>query len=58
MAAIYVDGPPHDFPARAARDAAQQTRLEDLGWTVVRFTHDGAWREQISRLPSLFGGGR
>ncbi|HVT60488.1 MAG TPA: DEAD/DEAH box helicase [Thermoanaerobaculia bacterium] len=58
MVAVYVDGPPHDFPERAARDAAQQIRLEDLGWTVLRFRHDGEWRDVVSRMPSLFGGER
>jgi hypothetical protein len=55
--AVYVDGPPHDFPERAARDAAQQAQLEDLGWTVARVRHDGDWRELVARMPSVFGGG-
>ena len=34
--AVYVDGPPHDYPERQDRDAAQQGLMEQLGWTVVR----------------------
>jgi len=56
--AIYVDGPIHDYPDRAKRDAAQEAALEDLGYTVIRFAHDDEWASIISRYPSVFGGGR
>jgi len=54
-AAIYVDGPPHDFPDRQQRDAAQTDRMENAGYTVVRFTHTGDWRKVIAAFPSIFG---
>ncbi|HEX4956408.1 MAG TPA: DEAD/DEAH box helicase [Thermoanaerobaculia bacterium] len=57
MVAVYVDGPPHDFPERAARDRTQQALLEDLGWTVVRFHHEAPWREIVARMPNVFGVG-
>ena len=57
MLAVYVDGPPHRFPDRVARDQAQQGRLEQLGYLVVRFQEDseGAWEPIILRYPSVFG---
>jgi len=30
-AAVYVDGPIHDYPDRQGRDGVTQERLEDLG---------------------------
>jgi very-short-patch-repair endonuclease len=58
MLVVYVDGPPHRFPDRAARDHAQQNRLEDLGYLVVRFDDDSetAWETVVHRYPSVFGG--
>lgn len=56
--AVYIDGPIHDYPDRAARDKAQEAMLEDLGYTVIRFAHDGEWDSIIKRYPSVFGGGR
>jgi ATP-dependent helicase YprA (DUF1998 family)/very-short-patch-repair endonuclease len=53
--AVYVDGPQHRFPERAARDRAQQTVLEDLGWTVLRFADDGDWTQIIETNPGTFG---
>ena len=53
--AVYVDGPHHRFPERAARDDAQQTAMEDLGWTVLRFTNDGDWQAIIAANPGTFG---
>lgn len=57
MLAVYVDGPPHRFPDRVARDQAQQERLEQLGYLVVRFQDDSeaAWDPIIHRYPSVFG---
>jgi ATP-dependent helicase YprA (DUF1998 family) len=54
---VYVDGPPHDFPERAQRDAEQQTAMEDLGYLVVRFRHDSDWVALIQKHPSVFGAG-
>jgi very-short-patch-repair endonuclease len=57
MLAVYVDGPPHRFPDRVTRDQAQQGRLEQLGYLVVRFQDDSeaAWETIILRYPSVFG---
>jgi very-short-patch-repair endonuclease len=53
--AVYVDGPPHDFPERAARDAQCVDALEDQGWTVLRFGHGDDWSRIVGQNPSLFG---
>ncbi len=53
-AAIYVDGPIHDYPDRQKRDAAQQERLEDLGYTVIRFGHRDDWAATVARYPHIF----
>jgi hypothetical protein len=54
---VYVDGPPHDFPERAQRDGEKQQAMEDLGYVVLRFRHDGDWESTIAQFPSVFGGG-
>ena len=53
--AVYIDGPPHDYPERQQRDAAVTTSLEDAGYVVVRFHHQDNWDETIRRFPSVFG---
>lgn len=53
--AIYIDGPPHDYPERQARDLAQQTALEDAGWCVVRFSHRDDWDAIVARYGYIFG---
>ena len=53
---IYVDGPPHDYPERSERDKQQTECMEDLGWTVIRFTHQDDWDEILSRYKGTFGG--
>ena len=52
---IYVDGPAHQYPERAQRDADQQSCLEDLGHTVIRFAHTDDWEATIRKFPSVFG---
>jgi very-short-patch-repair endonuclease len=52
---IYVDGPIHDYPERAERDARQRESLEDFGYTVIVFRHQDDWREIVSRFPGIFG---
>lgn len=52
---IYVDGPPHDFPDRQARDDQKQAAMEDLGLTVLRFHHRENWDEKIAKHPNIFG---
>jgi len=57
FAAVFVDGPPHDFADVRARDAQATVRLEDDGYTVIRFPHDQAWDPIFAQYPSVFGGG-
>lgn len=52
---IYVDGPPHDYPARQLRDQEQMECLEDLGYEVIRFHHEDNWAEIAARHPHVFG---
>jgi len=54
-AAIFIDGPHHDTPQQRAIDDDQQDRLEDEGFTVIRFRHDVEWEPILRRYPSLFG---
>jgi len=54
--AIYVDGPPHDFPDRQERDVTITDRMEDAGYLVIRFHHEADWEEVVRRFPSIFGG--
>lgn len=53
--AIYVDGPPHDFPERKERDRQQTENMEDYGYTVVRFPHNDDWMAIVNRYPHVFG---
>jgi very-short-patch-repair endonuclease len=55
QAAIYVDGPPHDYPERAQRDAAKTECMEDAGYTVIRFHHQDDWPAVLARYPHVFG---
>jgi len=52
---IYVDGPVHEFPDRAKRDAEQTDCLEDLGYTIIRFGHKDDWGKIIEKFPNVFG---
>ena len=52
---IYVDGPPHDYPDRQARDASLNAQLSSAGITVIRFHHEDDWNEIIRKHPSIFG---
>ena len=54
---IYVDGPHHAYPERAARDQQQTDRLEDAGWCVLRVGDDD-WEPFIQQHRNLFGDGR
>jgi very-short-patch-repair endonuclease len=58
QAAIYVDGPIHDFPDRHKRDVEKTAALEDLGYLVIRFRHDDEWGGIVTKYPSIFGSGK
>jgi ATP-dependent helicase YprA (DUF1998 family)/very-short-patch-repair endonuclease len=54
--AVYVDGPVHDYPDRQERDRQGQACLEDLGYTVLRFTGSReTWKETLDAWPNVFG---
>lgn len=55
-AAIYVDGPPHDYPDRQQRDAAQEECLLNASYIVIRFHHQDDWAKILRMHPSIFGG--
>jgi hypothetical protein len=57
-AAIYVDGPHHEFPERRERDRIQSECLEDGGWTVIRFGVREDWKVIFAKYPSVFGRGK
>jgi very-short-patch-repair endonuclease len=52
---VYIDGPHHEFPERQARDKAQTENMEDLGYTVIRFSGKGDWDTIIAQYPHIFG---
>ncbi|MFO7901378.1 MAG: Zn-binding domain-containing protein, partial [Pirellulaceae bacterium] len=41
--AIYIDGPPHEYPERKERDQQNTEDMEDYGYTVIRFSHRDKW---------------
>ncbi|MCE6993282.1 protein kinase [Saccharothrix sp. S26] len=53
--AVFVDGPVHQYAEVAQRDAEAASRLEDAGWDVVRFPHDGDWSAIVSECERYFG---
>ncbi len=57
-AAIYIDGPHHEFPERKARDAAQTTCMEDVGYSVIRFAASDDWAAVVAAYPGIFGRAR
>lgn len=54
--AVYVDGPPHDYPDRQERDAALDNVLLDRGIMVIRFRHTDDWDRLLTEYEPLFGG--
>jgi len=55
QAAVYIDGPIHDFEDRHERDQDQTECMEDLGYLVIRFHHREDWEAKIDRFPNIFG---
>jgi very-short-patch-repair endonuclease len=54
--ALYVDGPPHDYPDRQQRDEQQAAAMKGQGWSVARFRHDDDWAAVVAERPDVFGG--
>ena len=53
---IYIDGPHHETQHRAASDAEINQRLEDAGFTVIRFPKDQvSWDRTIAEYAWVFG---
>jgi len=52
--AIYVDGPPHDYPERQVRDRSVTEELENAGYLVIRFHHEADWDSVRDRYPNIF----
>lgn len=58
QALIYIDGPHHEQAASQSRDAEITQRLEEAGYTVVRFPADqGAWPDIVEAYAWIFGTG-
>ena len=55
--AIYVDGPPHDYPDQKAKDAQINTSLLEAGISCIRFHHAmrDKWKDQVKAAPATFG---
>jgi very-short-patch-repair endonuclease len=53
--AVYIDGPPHDYPSRQNRDRQQELCLEEAGYFVIRFGNTVDWDAVIAEYPSVFG---
>jgi len=58
VTAVFIDGPVHDVPHNAERDAAAEERLVDLGWHVLRWRYDDDWAALAHSKPSVFGQGK
>jgi ATP-dependent helicase YprA (DUF1998 family)/very-short-patch-repair endonuclease len=54
---VYIDGPPHDFPDRQTRDAAQAEAMKNVGWSVERIRYDEDWDSLIDKRRDVFGDG-
>jgi very-short-patch-repair endonuclease len=57
MVAVYVDGPPHEYPDRQARDKETNRRMNQLGWRVARFGHADDWAQITQAFKDAFGEG-
>lgn len=58
QALIYIDGPHHERDAQQQLDASITARLEDAGFTVIRFPKEqSAWPDIVARFPDVFGKG-
>ena len=54
--AVYVDGPHHDYPERQARDRDRSERLENEGYSVIRFGYLEDWDTKLRQHRFVFGG--
>ena len=56
-AVVYIDGPHHDYPERAARDRDSGRAMRDFGYRVIRLGHKDDWDRIIGDHRSVFGPG-
>ena len=56
-AVVYIDGPHHDYPERAARDRDAGRAMMDLGYQVIRLGHRDDWDRIIGEYRWVFGPG-
>ncbi len=55
---VYIDGPHHEQPDQQQKDAEITRRLEDAGYTVVRFPADReTWPSLLDEYAWVFGQG-
>ncbi len=54
-AAIYIDGPHHDYPERQGRDQEQTECMMDKGYEVIRFGYEDNWAGIIEQYSYIFG---
>ena len=55
LAAIYIDGPHHEYHERQERDSEKTVCMEDLGYIVIRFRHSDDWASIVGKHPNIFG---
>jgi len=55
--AVFIDGTPHDEPARQAQDQRERKKLEDLGYRVIVIRYDKPLEEQVRANADVFGPG-
>ena len=53
--AIFIDGPHHQDEFVAGKDAEARARLEDAGYQVIAFGHNGDWTEILDKHLFVFG---
>jgi len=59
QALVYVDGPHHEGQAQKQLDQRITQRLEDAGFTVIRFPKEqDRWLRVVRQYPDIFGAGR
>jgi hypothetical protein len=53
---VFIDGPVHDYPNLAERDATIRAALEDAGYLVIAFGADAtSWPDVLAKYPNVFG---
>lgn len=55
---VFIDGPVHDVPTQREKDGEITARLENAGYTVVRFGYEKAqWEKVLKTYSWVFGEG-